>query len=433
MLEVLLWEVFFLSQSSLYHSLPSNPGVYFFEDSSGSVIYVGKAKNLKKRVTSYFVKSKELGPKTRVLVSEIVKIRTIKVESEMESLLLEANFIQKYFPKYNVRFADSKAYPLIRITIKDRYPKVLVARKMDDKKSMYFGPYPNVGALRLVLKIARRIFPYQSVVNHPKKLCLYNHLGLCPCPEVLNDKNYKKNIKHLVNFLKGNTKKVVRDLEKEKRDSVKEEEFEKAALLQRKIEAIKTITSPYYKPLDYEENPNLSTDLRHAELNELEKLLENKGMSVSSPKKIECFDISIISGKYATGSMVVFTDGEKNSSLYRRFKIRYMGVPNDFAMIAEVVDRRLNHKDWKFPDLFIVDGGKGQVSAALKILKEKNVSIPLIGLAKREEIIVTENLEEIRLSKDSKVLHLLQRIRDEAHRFAITYHRKLRGKAFLKA
>lgn len=419
-----------MSQRSFYQFLPSDPGVYFFEDSSGNVIYVGKAKNLKKRVSSYF--SKQLGPKTQTLVSRIARVRTIRVQSEIESLLLEANFIQKYMPKYNVRFADSKAYPLIRITVKDKYPKVLTARRMEDKSSVYFGPYPNAGAMKLVLKIARRIFPYQSVLNHPKKICLYNHLDLCPCPEVLADKSYKKNIRHLINFLKGNTKEVVRDLEKEKKEQIKKEEFEEAGKTQKKLDAIALVTSPFYKPLAYEENPNLTTDLRREELTELTNILNSRGTKVKFPKKIECFDISLISGKYATGSMVVFTNGEKNSSLYRRFKIRYSGIPSDFAMMEELLDRRLNHLEWELPNLLIVDGGKGQVSSALKVLKHKRIEIPVIGLAKREEIIVTSDFTQIKLPRNSKALQLTQRIRDEAHRFAITYHRKLRDRAFLR-
>lgn len=427
--------------------MSSDPGVYFFEDASGSVIYVGKAKNLKKRVSSYF--SKQLGPKTQALVSQIARVKTIRVQSEIESLLLEANFIQKYMPRYNVRFIDSKAYPLIRITIKDKYPKVLTARRMGDNNSIYFGPYPNVGAMRLVLKIARRIFPYQSVLNHPKKLCLYNHLGLCPCPEVLADKSYKRSLKatqvktefsssaykkiirHLINFLKGDAKKVVRDLEKEKKEQIKKEKFEEAGKIQKKLDAIKLVTSPFYKPLAYEENPNLTADLRREELVELMNILNSHNVKMKFPKKIECFDISLISGKFATGSMVVFTNGEKNSSMYRRFKIRYLGVSSDFAMMEEVLDRRLNHFEWELPDLLIVDGGKGQVSSALKVLKRKKINIPVVGLAKREEIIITSDFSEIKLPRNSKVLQLMQRIRDEAHRFAITYHKKLRGKSFL--
>lgn len=411
--------------------MSSDPGVYFFEDSNGNIIYVGKARNLKKRVASYFTNLNKLGPKTANLVSQIAKVKAIRVESEIESLLLEANFIQKYMPKYNVRFADSKAYPLIRITIKDKFPKVLIVRRMEDRRSLYFGPYPNVSAMKLVLKIARRIFPYQSVVNHPKKICLYHHLGLCPCPEVLKDTAYEKNIHHLVNFLRGSTKKVIKDLEEEKKEQIKKEEFEKAAESQRKLDAIKLITSRFYKPLEYEENPNLYSDLRRSELRQLQEILGSYGVKIKFPKKIECFDISVISGKYGTGSLVVFTNGEKTPSMYRRFKIRYTGLPSDYAMMEELLRRRLDHPEWEFPDLIIVDGGKGQVSSVLKVLKNKGLNIPVVGLAKREETIVTSNFLKISLSRESHALQLLQRIRDEAHRFAITYHRKLRSRSFL--
>lgn len=347
-------------------------------------------------------------------------------------MLLEANLIQKYLPKYNVRFADNKSYPLIRITTKDKYPKVLFARRMDDKNSVYFGPYPNTAAMRIVLRIARRIFPFQSVLHHPNKLCLYNHLGLCPCPEVTKDESYRKNILHLAHFLEGKTKKVLKELEKEMTSLSQAEKYEMAREVQKRIEAIKLVTSPIYRPFEYEENPNLRSDVRSEQLESLRKILEENKVTIDLPKRIECYDISIISGKFATGSLVVFTDGEKDSSWYRRFRIRRsFGKNDDFAMMSEVLGRRFNHPEWPLPDLIIVDGGKGQVSTAEKVLIERNLSIPLIGLVKKEEVIITPDFKEIKLPKDSKVLHLIMRIRDEAHRFAITYHRKLRSKALL--
>lgn len=394
-------------------------------------MYVGKAKNLRNRISSYF--HSKLGDKTNLMVSQIDKIKTINVESEIESLLLEANLIQKYLPKYNIRFADNKAYPFIRITIKDKYPKVLISRRKDDKKSLYFGPYPNTGALRSVLKLSRKIFPFQSVLNHQKKLCFYNHLGLCPCPEVTNDKLYKKNILHLIDFLKGNTKKIIKDLEDERNLASNSQNYEKASSAQKKIDAIAIVTSSFYRPFDYEENLNLREDVRKKELISLQEVLKINEVKISLPKRIECYDISIISGMFATGSLVVFTNGEKDTKWYRRFKIKKIfGKNNDFAMMHEVLTRRLKHTEWPMPDLLIVDGGKGQVSVASKVLDERNFKIPLIGLAKREEIIVTTDFREIKLSKNSDALHLLMRIRDEAHRFAITYHRKLRSK-FLTA
>lgn len=417
-----------LSQS-LYHLLSSYPGVYLFENQKGEVIYVGKAKNLKKRVSSYFNNPKKLGEKTRRLVSETAKVKSVKVESEIESLLLEANLIQKYKPKYNVKLADSKRYPLIEITLGDKYPKVLIVRRESNKKSRYFGPYPNVGDMRNVLKIARRIFPFQSVLNHPKKACFYHHLNLCPCPEVFLNNNYRKNINHLVNFLSGHTKKVIADLKRELKNFVKDEEYEKAGETQKKIETINLITSPYFKPLEYEENPNLRSDVRDMELKNLQIILNSNGVSAKYPRKIECFDISNVSGKNATGSLIVFLNGERYSPSYRRFKIRYTDSPNDFAMMKELVNRRFNHEEWEFPDLILIDGGKGQVSSSMKVLEEKGLTIPLIGLAKKEETIITSDFKEISLPKESNALKLLQRIRDEAHRFAITYHRKLRSKS----
>lgn len=415
-----------MSYSQLYQSLSSGPGVYIFLDEKDKILYVGKAKNLKKRVSSYF--RGNLGRKTGLLVSQIKKIKTIKVESEIESLLLEINLIQKYAPKYNVRFADNKSYPMIRITVKDRYPKVLTVRKIDDKNDVYFGPFPNVGAMRAVLKMMRRIFPFQSVQNHPKKICFYNHIGLCPCPEVIKDPFYRNNINHLVNFLKGNTKNVLRDLEKERNKFSKEEMYEKALETQKRMDWIKLVTSAYYNPILYEENPNLREDIREKELESLKDVLNKNGVKITFPERIECYDVSIISGKYAVGSMVVFTHGEKNPNWYRRFKIKGIFLKNnDFAMMEEVIGRRLNHSEWPRPNLIIVDGGKGQVSSALKVLGEKKEKIPVIGLAKREEIIITSAFIEIKLPKDSIALHLVMRIRDEAHRFAITYHRKLRS------
>lgn len=415
--------------------MPQEPGVYIFLDKESKVLYIGKARNLKYRVSSYF--SNNLLPKTKLLVSKIEKIRITIVGSEIESLLLEANYIKKYKPLYNVKLADGKSYPLIKITYKDKYPKVLVARRMDDNPpaggSLYFGPYPNPSSMRLVLKTLRKIFPFQSVLNHSKKTCLYFHIGLCPCPPVFDSRElktlYRKNIKHIIQILEGHSKNVLKNLIKERNNASKFEQFEKAGKIQQQIDALELIVEPVYKPFEYEVNPNLRRDVISFEISELKDSLKNNGVKISSLKRIECFDISNISGKMSTGSMVVFIDGEKNTSFYRRFKINPKIIgPNDFAMMAEVLRRRIRHlDDWGIPDLIIVDGGKGQISAVVKILKENNIKIPVIGLAKREEKIITSNFKIINLSKDSSALHLIMRIRDEAHRFAITYHRKLRS------
>lgn len=405
--------------------------MYEFLNDKGEILYVGKAKDLRNRVSSYFANPSLLIGKTAILVPQVKKIRITQVESELESLLLEAALIKKHTPKYNIRLTDGKSYPLIRITKRSEFPAVLTARRPDDKKSEYFGPYPNATAMHRVLRILRRIFPYQSVLNHPKKICLYNHLGLCPCPPTFTTDEqkiqYKKTIKHIIDFLEGNSKKVVKELEKERAIYAKEEKFEKAAEVQRQLDAIARVTEPFVKPFEYVTNPNLREDTREKEMQDLQKILAAHNVYIDFPRRIECYDNSNIQGTNPTSSMVVATDGEIDKSQYRKFKIRKVKGPNDFASMQEVLQRRLQHTEWRMPQLFIVDGGKGQVSAALEILKQNNVSIPLIGLAKRFETIITSNGEEIHIPKSSPALQLMMRLRDESHRFAITFHRKLRS------
>lgn len=366
------------------------------------------------------------------MLSKVVKIQYLTVASEIESLLLEANLIKKYNPPYNSRLTDGKAYPLIKISIKDEYPKILFARRIEDK-SLYFGPYPNVSAMKLVLKTIRRVFPYISLNTHPKTFCFYHHLGLCPCPSVIGTKEakaeYKKTIHRIVKFLEGEMHTVVKDLEKERDECIKREEFEKAADMQKKIDAIRLITQPVHQPFEYEDNPSLKEDIRKKELEDLRFILKNAGVFTDFLVRIECYDISNTAGTNATGSLVVFTNGEKDSTWYRRFRItKHIKGPNDFAMMESVLSRRLKHTEWPYPQLFIVDGGKGQITSALKALQEAEVTIPLVGLAKREETIITSEFKEISLPKRSPALQMVMRIRDEAHRFAITYHKKLRSK-----
>lgn len=390
---------------------------------------MGKAINLRKRVSSYFL-NKDLGEKTASLVSQIEKIKTISVKSEIEAFLLEERLIKKYIPKYNISLKDDKSFSKIEITTSEKYPSVLFVRKALNKNSLIFGPYTSAGDVKLVLKILRKIFPFQFVRNHGNKLCLYYHLGLCPCPTVTKDTTYKTNIKHIINFLEGNTKKVIKDLEKERNKYTKEERFEKALEIQKKIDAISLVTSPFYKPFEYELNPEFKSDILKKELESLQNILNDNRVGVHKLNRIECYDISNLMGKNATASLVVLTNGEKDTDSYRRFKIKgfYNNKPNDFAMLSEVLKRRFNHKDWPKPDLIVIDGGKGQVSVVKKTLSNLKINVPIIGLAKREEIIITSFLKEIKLPKDSKALQIVMKIRDEAHRFAIAYHKKLRSK-----
>jgi excinuclease ABC subunit C len=264
---------------------------------------------------------------------------------------------------------------------------------------------------------------------------LYHHLGLCPCPPVFDSEefriSYKKNIQHVIDFLNGKTNKVIKDLESERDQFSNQQNYEEAKLIQYKILAINNVTSPRQNSLDYEINPNLLEDLERKRIKVLEDELNNNGVKVGNLSRIECYDISNISGTLATGSMVVFTNGAIDKSMYRRFRIKNPPkvIPNDFAMMKEVLSRRFNN-NWPKPDLIIIDGGKGQVSSAKSILDQLSIEIPLIGLAKREETIITVDFREIKLKRDSQALLLIRSIRDEAHRFAITYHRKLRTKAY---
>ncbi len=365
----------------------------------------------------------------------------IRVASEIEAFLLESSLIKKNQPFFNIKLTDDKTYPMIQIT-KDENPAILISRKKNIKNADYFGPYTDAAALKQVLKLIRRIFPFQSVKNHPKRKCLYHHLGLCPCvlavPENLEE--YKKNIANIESFLKGKKNIILKNLLIEQKDFVKKEEFEKAQEIQEKIERINIITSPTYDPFHYIDKPDFYFERIEKEVISLKEILIKYYPTIINLERIECFDISNIQGKLATGSMVVFLNGEKQSSQYRKFKIRTKDTPDDFHMMQEMLTRRLGREEWPNPSLWVIDGGKGQVGAALKALASKNKFIPVIGLAKREETIVIPikkigggmEFEEVKLSNSTPGVNLLRRIRDEAHRFAITYHILLRKKKLLQ-
>lgn len=416
--------------------MPQKPGVYEYLDEHSAVIYVGKAIDLKSRVSSYFTSPLQLGPKTQALVEKIVKIRITVVESELEALLLEAHLIKKYRPYYNIKLTDDKSYQFIKMTLKSEYPSVTLSRRAEDPKAVYFGPYPSSGSIKIVLKALRKVFPYMSSLNHPKRVCLYNHLGLCPCLPARNDAankaEYKKNLQGIVKILEGKSKVIQKEFERERDTASKKEEYEKALYFQKKLDALSLITQPFHRPIEYDLNPNLRSDIREKEMEELKEILNSKGYNLSSVGRIECYDISNTQGTYATSSLVVLTQGEIDKSQYRKFKIKKDGSPNDFAMMEETLKRRLLHTEWQFPDLLVVDGGKGQITSALNAIKELGVSVPIIGLAKREETIITSDFQEILLPRSTKALQLIMRLRNEAHRFALSYHRKLRSKAMVQ-
>lgn len=416
--------------------MPSKPGVYLFKNHKNRVLYVGKAKDLKKRVASYFSKSVH-DAKTTLLVSEIKSIEHIIVNSELEAFLLEAELIKKHKPYYNIKMIDDKSYPYIMIS-DGPVPYISIIRKKTNSKATYFGPYPDAGSVKVVLKLLRRIFPYQSVRNHPNRKCLYYHLGLCPCVQAVPDDlfQYKKNIRYLKAFLGGKTSAVISQLLKDQKKSTKNENFEQSGIIQRQIDSIHKITQETYAPFIYLAKPDTQLEREKNENLDLQKLLIEYGLNIANLKRIECYDISNFQGTNATGSMTVFINGSANTSEYRKFRIKKLNTPDDFAMHQEVMSRRLKHmEDWGKPDLLIIDGGKGQVSSVMEVLAHIGIKIPVIGLAKKFEIIIIPKKEargymftEVRVPLSRPALNMVRRIRDEAHRFAITYHRKLRSK-----
>jgi excinuclease ABC subunit C len=415
--------------------LPDKPGVYIYRNEARQVIYVGKAINLKNRVRSYFQSTEKLGPKTIALIANIDHLETLEVESEIEALLLEAELIKRYKPRYNIILKDDKSYIYIKISTNEEIPRVSTARREQLEGVTYFGPFPSAQTAKNVLKTIRRIFPYRSCKTLPKTPCLFYHLHLCqaPCAHYISPEEYKKVISQITLFLSGKRKELEKEITKEMEKASQELAFEEAAKLKKQLDEIHYITQSFRKPEEYIDNPNLKEDQRNAILDELQTHLKKYISIPNLPERIECYDISNIQGKQAVGAMVVFTGAEPDKREYRKFKIRTKDTPDDFTMMSEVLRRRFNN-DWPMPDLVVIDGGKGQLQIAIETIAAAGVSVPIISLAKRlEEIFVkTDNgFESIQLPRRSKALQLLQHMRDEAHRFGIRFHRSLRSKKLL--
>lgn len=416
--------------------LPHKSGVYLYRDKTGQIIYVGKALDLYHRVASYFTSAARLNPRTGELVSKIKFLETIVVESELEALILEANLIKKHLPPYNIRLTDDKDYLYIGITKAD-FPQILTARKADlSMMEKYWGPFPSSRTVKDTLKLLRRVFPWCS--NPPKfeatprrweakaRACFYYHLDLCPgaCVGQISKQDYQQIISKFSKFLDGKKNELVKSLTEEMIRSSQALKFEEAGKIKKTLEGINYLTQTN-KVAVYLKNPNFLEDERQQALEKLQEDLDLPKI----PERIEGYDISNISGKDATGSMVVLTGGEIDKSQYRKFKIRLSGKPNDVGMHREMIRRRLKHPEWKLPDLILVDGGVGQIRGVKLEIENWKLKIPLFGLAKRMEWLYTPKGEIIKLPRKSPALKLLQKLRDEAHRFAITYHRKLHSKS----
>ena len=400
-------------------NIPQGPGCYQYFNKSGKLIYIGKAVNLRSRVLSYWRTSANHTPAKAKMIKEVAKIKWIEVDSEIEALLLEANLIKKHQPYYNIDLRDDKRFNYINISTEDEIPGIFVTRKIG-KSGKYYGPFVSSLAVKETLKALRKIWPYCTERHIKKKPCFYYQIGRClgPCANKVTVKEYnEKVIKPLIMFFEGKKKRVMSKLPKETRS------FAEQVLANTKV---------------------LSVGEKYAnDVVELAKILNLPKI----PTRIEGYDISNTFGKEAVGSMVVFTNGEADKSEYRKFKItgnfssdRKKG---DVQMISEIITRRLDN-DWAEPDLIIVDGGKGQLNAVMKILKRdprfRGDDRGVIGITKgdglrsaraKDKIFFPGQSKALELPLASPALHLIKRVRDEAHRFAIEFHRKRRSKRFL--
>ena len=521
--------------------LPTSPGCYIHKDKNGMIIYVGKAKNLRNRVRSYFRGSHDT--KTEALVSEIVDFEFIVTESNIEALLLEINLIKENKPKYNIMLKDDKSYPFIKIT-NERYPRLIITRQVKKDGGLYFGPYPDVGAANEIKRLLDRIFPFRKCTNPPSKVCFYYHIGQCMAHTVCRkDEAYFKAMSQEVSdFLKGQDDKIIDDLKSKMALAAQSMEFERAAEYRDLIQAIGTLRTkqrvmakdlqnrdvfgyyvdkgwmcvqvffvrqgklierdvnlfPYYNDPDedfltyvgqfYQEKSHLVPNeilipqdideeavkalvdtkvlkpqrgekkqlvnlaIKNARVsleqkfNLLEKsvektqgAIENLGrlLKIPTPVRIESFDNSNIMGTSPVSAMVVFVNGKPSKKDYRKYKIKTVVGPDDYASMREVIRRRygrVQRDGLTPPDLIVIDGGQGQVNIAKQVIQEElGLNIPIAGLQKNDkhqthELLFGDPLQVIELSRTSQEFFLLQRIQDEVHRFAITFHRQLRSK-----
>jgi len=441
-------------------SLPRQPGVYLFYGKEKSPLYIGKASHLRERVKNHF---QQPNYKDNLFIGQVKKIGYIPLKSEIEALILESQLIKKYQPKFNVLFKDDKNYFYVGFTSED-WPRVFITHQPKNElkkpksyklKADYVGPFVGGNALKETLKILRKIFPYRSCKTLPTRKavtrpCLWYQLDRCPAPCLIEreikekpelkkqfekrKEKYQEDIKKLKIILKKGKEKLIRDLKKEMEDFAKNEEFEKAAKVRNQIRALEGVFS--HKILFYPEK----------QMEDAGKLLKKSLKLPKIPKRIEGYDISNIQGKEMVGSMVVFKlsriyanndtnlrQYEPDKKEYRHFKIKTVNDQNDIACLKEIIKRRFAHPKWPFPDLIYVDGGKGQLNAVATTLKETgNSKIPVISLAKKKNILYNLNSKEsISLDNLPQVVKMtILYLRDEAHRFAISYHQKLRKKSF---
>jgi excinuclease ABC subunit C len=440
-------------------TLPRSSGVYFHKDKSGEIIYVGKAAVLKNRVKQYFQSTRDMDVKTRALVAEINDTDWIETESEIDALFLESEMVKRYMPRFNILLRDDKSQLFVRIDMKSDWPYVSFTRNPADDQAEYFGPYYNGFAVKKALRYLRKVFPYYTKPHkESERADLDVHIGLSPRPGI-SSSDYKATLRKLIRYIEGGRKAIIKELEKEMRLAAKLHDFENAAGLRNKLNDLRELQRRIM--FGDKEFMDISKDKA---LSDLVDLLGLKKI----PARIEGYDISHMSGTNVVASMVVFTNGVSDRANYRKFKTR-IEHNNDFYNMNETISRRLSEKNltsWGKPDLILIDGGKGQLDAALTArgsfndqptegptlqgLALQRRTIPFIGLAKREEQIVidharsnvtvnkdklhelngyvtaTDDFTLINLPHSTHIIKLLQRVRDESHRFAVSYHTVLK-------
>lgn len=422
--------------------IPKLPGVYIMRDGIGNIIYIGKAKSLKDRLSSYF--NADINSKSAAIITAMRKIDYILCTSERESLIVERQLINKIKPYFNSMWKDDKSYPYIKFSVSEDFPRLTFTRKKIADGSLYFGPYPQLSYIKKLVRWLIKFFKIrpcklnftQCELPEEKKVksCIYCHTGMCyaPCMDKITKEEYKNKIKDVALFLNGKFKKLEDEWQTRMFNLSNNMRYEEAKEVRDRLYAIENMSERVMINEITQDEINKSVQ-RADSINELKKVLGLK----NSPAVIEGFDNSNIQGTNAVASMVRFHNGIADKKNYRRFKIKTVEGADDFATMREVVFRRyssLIRKNEKLPDLILIDGGKGQLRAAVSALEELQINVPIISLAKKnEEIFFPTKDKALVLSKHSEALKLLQSVRDESHRFALNYHRKLREKSLYKS
>ncbi|MEI7751723.1 MAG: excinuclease ABC subunit UvrC [Candidatus Omnitrophota bacterium] len=414
---------------NIVDALPLSPGIYLMRDARGAILYIGKAKSLRKRVRSYFKVPAPI-PKVTILMNKVRRIDHIDTPTEVDALLLEAHLIHKHQPRYNQDLKDDKSFPLLKIT-REKFPRICVTRQKIDKRAIYYGPYTDAKLLHQAVNLINGLFPIRKCQLLPKAACLYHHIGQClaPCikPEVKPE--YDRLINEVKRFLGGGKKSFAQYLKDRMEKASGELRFEDAQFFKEQIDALSKLRKKRFLPRNPGQGISLSATIELKQRLKLERI----------PERIVCFDVSNVQGDQAVASKVSFYRELPDKFGYRRYKIRGVSGVNDYAMIAEALTRMLHgiqegREDF-IPDLIMIDGGKGHLNTAARVLaKEGMATMELISIAKQFEWLHSPKFRApLVMASDSPALYLLKKVRDEAHRFAITYHRKLKSKALRRS